>query len=65
MVSSKNKIECYCCRKSGHTALNCKIHASDLLKGIVKESVKIVVVEELLDVNSDDDFIEDETLVLI
>lgn len=34
---NKNGIECFYCHKYGHTALNCKIRAKDLLKGRLKE----------------------------
>lgn len=38
--TNKN-IECFYCRRRGHTALNCKTRASDLLNGKLKESANI------------------------
>lgn len=35
-MSSKNEIECYYCKKLSHIAINCKVRASDLLKGKAK-----------------------------
>jgi len=31
--ANKSELECYCCKKIGHTVWNCKICANDLLKG--------------------------------
>jgi hypothetical protein len=38
--TNKN-IECFYCRRHGHTTLNCKTRASDLLNGKLKESANI------------------------
>jgi hypothetical protein len=38
--TNKN-IECFYCRRRGHTTLNCKTRASDLLNGKLKESANI------------------------
>jgi hypothetical protein len=43
--AGKSEVECYYCRKFGHTTWNCKNHASDLLKGKLKESTNIAIDE--------------------
>ena len=53
--AKKGEIECYCCRKIGHTAWNCRSRASDVLKG--KELANITTDEYQL--NSDDEFNEE------
>jgi hypothetical protein len=53
-----NEIECYYYRKMVHTTINCKIHASDLLKGKLKESTNIVITEDALEIDNGEDFIE-------
>ena len=42
---NKSTIECFYCKRRGHTSLNCIICASDLLKGKVKESANIAIYE--------------------
>ena len=40
---NKSTVECFYCKRRRHTILNCKIHASDLLKGKLKESANITI----------------------
>jgi hypothetical protein len=39
--TNKN-IECFYCRRRGHTTMNCETRARDLLNGKLKESANIV-----------------------
>ena len=41
-----DKIECFYCHKYGHTTLNCKIRAKDILKGRLKESSYVAFLED-------------------
>jgi hypothetical protein len=64
MNKNRSSVECFYCRRNGHTTLNCKIHAKDILKGKLKESTNIVIsedssdaiFEDSLDSDSDDEF---------
>jgi hypothetical protein len=46
MNKNKASIECFYCQRKGHTILNCKIRARDLLKGTLKESTNIAISED-------------------
>jgi hypothetical protein len=58
-MACMNAIECYYYIKMVHKTINCKIHASDLLKGKLKESANIVITKDALDIDNDEDFIEE------
>jgi hypothetical protein len=45
----------------GHTRLNCKICASDLLKGKFKESTNTTLTEDPLEIDNEKDFVEEFT----
>jgi hypothetical protein len=64
-ISTKDKreIECYYCGKMGHTKINCKIHANDLLKGKLKESTNIALIEDPLDTDNEEDFAKEFTFL--
>ena len=58
----KGEIECYYCKKMGHTTWNCRFRANDVLKGKVKDkshSANAAIMEEPPDEGSGDD-ISDE-----
>ena len=59
--TNKN-IECFYCRRRGHTVLNCKTRANDLLNGKLKESANIV--EDSLDTMHEYSSSDDEPLKL-
>eukprot|EP01018_Ginkgo_biloba_P006671 Gb_02221 [translate_table: standard] len=58
----KSEMECYNCGKAGHTTINCEICTSDLLKGKLKESTNIAIIEDPPDIESDDDLTKEEAL---
>jgi hypothetical protein len=43
----------------GHTTINCKIHASDLLKGKLKESTNIAITEDPPDIDNGEGFVQE------
>jgi adenine/guanine phosphoribosyltransferase-like PRPP-binding protein len=51
----KSGIECFYYGKISHTTINCKTCANDLLKGKLKESTNVAIVDDLLDTNNCDD----------
>jgi len=59
---TNNSIECFYCRRRGHTVLNCKTRANDLLNGRLKESANIA--EDSLDVMHEYSSSDDEPLKL-
>jgi len=42
----------------GHTTIDCKIHASDLIKGELKESTNIAIIEDPPDIDDGEYFDE-------
>ena len=46
---NKSTDECFYCKRRVHTTLNCKIHASDLLNGKLKELANIAISKEISD----------------
>jgi hypothetical protein len=59
---TNKSIECFYCRRRGHTVLNCKTRANDLLNGKLKESANIA--EESLDAMHEYSSSDDEPLKL-
>ena len=54
-------MECYYCKKRGHTAWNCRFWANDILKGKVKEkshSTNAAITVKPSEDESGDDLIE-------
>jgi hypothetical protein len=62
-ISTKDKreVECYYYGNMCHIAINCKIYANDLLKGILKELASITLTEEPLGTNNREDLDEEFT----
>jgi hypothetical protein len=58
-TKDKREIKCYYFAKMGHIAINCKIHASDLLKRNLKESENIALTKDPLDTNNGKYLVED------
>lgn len=54
--SVTRELESYYYRKMDYTIINCKICASDLFKGNLKESINIVVIEYPLNIDNGEDF---------
>jgi hypothetical protein len=58
-TKDKGEIECYHCKKMGHTTWNYKFRANDVLKGKVKDRLHVAnatIVEDPSDADSGDDF---------
>jgi hypothetical protein len=57
-------MECYYCKKMGHTTWNCRFQANDVLKGKLKDKphvVNVAIIEDPPDVDSGDDLTEERT----
>lgn len=44
---NKKSVNCFYCQKHGHTTLNCKTCAKDLLNGKLKQYTNIDIIEDL------------------
>jgi hypothetical protein len=61
-TKDKGEIECYHCKKMGHTAWNCRFRANDSLKGKVKDRLHVANATNVVDqsdADNGDDFTEE------
>jgi hypothetical protein len=61
-AKDNGEMECYYCKKMGHTAWNCRFRANDILKGKAKDKphvANVAIIEDPPDVNNGDDPIEE------
>ena len=61
-TTGKSEIMGYSCGKTEHTTIYCKTHANDILKGKLKESTIVAIVEDPLNTNGGDDFTRELSL---
>ena len=51
---NRNSVECFYCRKHGHTTFNCKTRERDHLNGELNESARIATIKYLQEENLQD-----------